>query len=198
MVPASSSDQPTSSDYNRLLTGCWPGIQGLLTGPCSHADLISHHPCPHCARLLLTSQLCSYCSLCWECTPSSLLYRLTNSYSPFKTHSGSKMPSLTALPVPRVARGLTEGCTVPAATATRTQAPRAERLTLVYICVPSAQYRAWARSCWRESWMDLVSLAWVVGKAALTILHRWEVVLLLPPWLPTNRVMGVSGADIKA
>lgn len=46
--------------------------------------------------------------------------------------------------------------------------------------------------------MDLVSLAWVVGKAALTILRRWSVALLLPPWLPTDGVLGVSGADIKA
>lgn len=46
--------------------------------------------------------------------------------------------------------------------------------------------------------MGLVSLAWVGGEAALTILHRWKVVLLLPPWLPINRVMEILRAIIKA
>lgn len=41
-----------------------------------------------------------------------------------------------------------------------------------------------------------LSLSW--GEAVLTVLHRWKVVLLLPPWLPINRVMEILGAIIKA
>lgn len=43
----------------------------------------------------------------------------------------------------------------------------------------------------------LESLAWVEGKAALTIPHRWKVTLLLPPWLSTNRVVEVLGTDSR-
>lgn len=86
--------------------------QGL---PCSHASLISLHPSSphilsplplcHWARLLLTSHLCSSCSLCQECTPSSCFHHLTNSYALFKSHSGSEMPFLTPLPAPHCVEG---------------------------------------------------------------------------------------------
>lgn len=44
--------------------------------------------------------------------------------------------------------------------------------------------------------LSVLSLGW--GEAVVTILHRWKVVLLLPPWLPTNRIMEVFRAGIKS
>lgn len=107
--------QRTSPDYNRLLTGPWPGIQGPGTAlqPCQPhlpPPLLTTHPVStsplcHWARLLLTSHLCSSCSLCQECTPSSCFHHLTNSYSLFKSHFGSEMPFLTPLPAPHCVEG---------------------------------------------------------------------------------------------
>lgn len=137
--------QPMSPDCNRLLIGPWSGIQEPMIGPCGHAGLISPHPSsphvlsllPHCARLLLTSQLCSYGSLCQENTlpPSSTIWQTP-------THTSKLILALTCLLYPRlhlgVVRGLAEGCTIPAATFTRTRAPQGQNLRLVCLCLPTA------------------------------------------------------------
>lgn len=112
--------------------------------------------------------------------------------------SALRCPSLHACLHPIVLRGLAEGCTVLAAISTRIQAPQGQRLSLVSSVSPApstGRGQVWLPERVHCARWSLEPSAWVRGKAVLTTPHRWKATLLLPPWLPTDRVTEVLGAD---
>lgn len=110
--------------------------------------------------------------------------------------SALRCPSLHPCLHPIVLRGLAEGCTVLAAISTRIQAPQGQRLSLAVSPAPSTgRGQVWLPERVHCAGWSLEPSARVRGKAVLTTPHRWKVTLLLPPWLPTDRVTEVLGAD---
>ena len=102
IVRLRASISPQPSPPHLTITGSmlrpWPGIKVPVTGPCSHPNLIAHHPSSPHILTVCTSPVCQAASHLHTFAPAVSSARTPPLYSfilsPFKSRWGSGMPSL--------------------------------------------------------------------------------------------------------